>query len=289
MNVLHTLNTFLDNRVNDATTAYADAYYFAGTPIWISSSSDDVVTATRRIMGVRTASQIDTPAASHISATLNDGLWTITADGNAECHLPQATAPPLIAEALITTACKIAAHQQGKVLIRGAVLAKNGVGIALTGQDLSSTTALALHLHARQWTGISFSYSFFDRRTQNVDGLHSLATVSSRAIDDVPRQYRRAIEASKWYFSGGLLTFYNVNPFLVTSHTATSTYLSGVLLIDGTADETPAIDEFVSSAVHPSFGIEPQELPVRIATLIMGSPIASCDAIERWTRTLTAK
>jgi hypothetical protein len=262
--------------------AVARVFDFDDVPIAIASSSSEVTDAIERMMTLRARVYHDPVGAIRVTAELTGDLWQILVDDKMVRGLPKSSVPPLVAEELIATACAAAARRQRSILIRGAVLEKDGVGLALIGDDLDSAKALALHLHARRWSAISFGYSFLNPKTLDIVGLQSLAAVSSTSIDQIPRRYRRAIEASKWYDAGYHLTFYAVDPYLVHPDHALSTTLKTMIVIDGDIDETASVQEAFEVRDVGFLENHPMAGSIRIAKMTLGTPIASCDAIEQW-------
>jgi hypothetical protein len=257
-------------------------YDFDDVPITLTSSSLEVIGAIERMMSRRSLSRDRSYGTIAISAELVGDSWHILVDGKMVRSFPLPRVAPFVAEEIIATACAVAARRQRSILIRGAIIAKDGIGLALVGHDLESAKALALHLHARQWTAISFGYGFLNPHTLDVVGLQSLAAISSASIDQIPRPYRRAIEASQWYDAGRHLTFYAVDPYTVYPDHARSTTLKNILLIDGTVDHTAFTDEALVESDTGFLEHHPMRASIRVAKMTLGSPIATCDAIEKW-------
>jgi hypothetical protein len=261
---------------------YARVYDFDDVPIGMESSSAEVLAALDRIMRARAHVPDGSPGVVTVAGERTADTWSIRVDGRAVRGLPLANSPPLVAEELIATACAVAARRRLSILIRGPVLERGGEGVALIGDDLDSAKALALHLHARHWTAVSFGYSFLNPHSLNLVGLQSLAAISSTSISRIPRRYRRAIEASKWYDSGSDLTFYAVDPHLVHPGRALSTTLTRVIVIDGTVASHALLDDSCDASEIGFLANHPLADSIRVAKMTLGSPIASCDSIESW-------
>jgi hypothetical protein len=218
-----------------------------------------------------------------LRVTWSDEAWEIRCDG-ASTHEFGALSPgALVAEKTVGIAAAEAAKRTGVTLLRAAILQRSGFSLALVGDDVDSWLTLAFHLHAREWTTVSFSHSFVDRDRLTVVSLGKLATIASSRIADVPRRCRAAIEASPWYDSGDDLLFYAVDPSKGSGAPATAVHLiSALVIVDGEIASAAAIEEAPCDEARRFLGDHPRRGDLRCARLKLGHPIASCDAVESW-------
>jgi hypothetical protein len=253
---------------------------FGEVTLSFSSESEDVVLTIERMMS-RRSRRPDLAYNLEIRAVRSDDAWSLYLNDSVLRKLPASSPAPFVAEIAIEAACFAAASSGKAILLRGAFLEKDGVGLALVGSDLASVKVLALHLHARRWSAVSFEYGFLNDQVLEVTGLQSLVTISSSSIDQIPRRYFRAIEASRWYDSGKHLSFYAVDPFAVHPGHSQLTTLTNAIAIDGLVSDMPAMHQDVERR-NQLFAGHSLCSSIRFATMTLGTPIASCDAIEHW-------
>ena len=227
----------------------------------------------------------DVPAASaptRVRALSGRDGWQLEVDGSIVRGLALRTPLPLVAEEMIATACLAVASKTSGFLLNGVLLEKDGAAIALVGDDLDSTKVLGLHLHGRGWAAVAFAYGFVSETSLEVVGQPALVSVSSTAIDQIPPRYRPAIEASLWYDAGFDLTFYTVDPLSIHRRSISSAVLTHVVVVDGELEDSPSLSTDLEAAEIGPLGSHVMIGSVRIARLTLGTPIASCGAVERW-------
>jgi len=258
-----------------------DVYDFGGESLAVSASSPDVLAALRKILRPPLAAPLSRTSTIVGARTGRDG-WQLEVDGAVVRGMAFSTPIPRIAEEVIATACSAVAKKRSNILVSGAILAKDGVTVALIGDDLDSAKVLGFHLHARGWAAVTFGYGFVNGATLEVAGLPALASVSSTSIDQIPPRYRGAIEASLWYYSGFDLMFYTVDPLLVHPRAESDVVLTHVVIVDGELEDKPSLTGDIDLARLGTLGVQPLVQYLRFARLTLGAPIASCGAVEQW-------
>jgi hypothetical protein len=257
-------------------------YEFVDERVGLSTTSGAVAAALR---GILRPSEIEAQVSSTstmVAARAERDGWQLEVDGSLVRGLAQATPIPRVAEEVIATACSAVAEKKSSILVSGAILEKGDVTLALVGDDLDSAKVLGLHLHARGWAAVTFGYGFVGGATLEVAGLRALASMSSTSIDQIPARYRPAIEGSLWYYSGFDLTFYTVDPLAINPCSTPTATLTHVVIVDGALEDRPALTTDVDDADIGPLRRHPLIQSLCIASLTLGTPIASCGAVERW-------
>jgi hypothetical protein len=255
-------------------------YEFGAEPVALSATPE-VLVALRAIFRPQFLRPPASPTTTVAAYAGHDG-WKLEVDGSFVRGLGHSTPIPRVAEEVVAASCAAVAKKTSSILLSGAILAKDGVTIALVGDDLDSAKVLGLHLHARGWAAVTFGYGFLSRATLDIVGLRALASMSSTSIDQIPARYRAAVEGSLWYYSGFDLTFYTVDPLHISSSSLAASTLTHVVIVDGAIEDRPALITDFDDADTGQLRVHPMIQSICIASLILGTPIASCGAIEQW-------
>jgi len=274
MNTVRTLST--------ATSEAGETYVLGDAVVTFAVPDRAVMSAVGKILRGPEGQVVAHEPHTTVSARSNGDGWLLEVDGAVVQRLAQRTPAARVAEELIATACVAVAGKTNSILIAGAVLTKDGKTLALIGGDLDSARVIGFHLHARRWSAIAFRYAFLSRASLSTIGLHSLAVVSSSSIDQMPTRYRPAIEVSLWYDTGFDLAFYTVEPLVVHSSWLPSTPLTHVVLVDGKIDDEPSLDVGVGPSDARVIGQHADAGSLRVARLTLGTPVASCNILEKW-------
>lgn len=236
---------------------------------------------------------LDGPADVTISVVANDDVFEIYGLAGSVKVLGAHSALPQIAGAVVTSiVTDVAAHRSIKTM-RASVIEREGRGFALVGDDWESAITLAAHLHGRGWHLVGSDHVLIDPDDLRVYPLQKSLYVNSSAVAEFPIEYRRAVEASPWYVTPNGISFYAVDPRRAGyQHTwATTTTLAGVVVIDGTMLDRPALESVPSPTLlgerFARFGIDWSR--VGIMDLRIGDYVETCDLLEHWFESVAAE
>jgi hypothetical protein len=144
---------------------------------------------------------------------------------------------------------------------------------------------------SRGWRIVSDDRILVDRSSGEVLPYHRLLTVASSAIPFVPRMFRRALEASPWYYEPGAcdVIYIAVDPAVACGKSAWSFGgpLASVLFAtrarDGVASvETLAAHDGVASNTRLGEMLRSGAAPPRLGALAIGAPTVTADVVEAW-------
>jgi hypothetical protein len=274
------VNALLESRGPDLSPD--NVYEIGGVRVLFATAIPEILPLLKRILRYeRSGCAIaETPLCVSVIAT-ND-RYNICVDEVTVRGLVRTVPIPLVVQELVSVACTTVAKKIGAALLRGPIVEKDGVCLALVGDDVEAANVLAFHFHSRGWAIRTFRYSFVDRATLVVLGLGALASISSSSIGDIPTRYRSSIEASLWYDTGFDLAFYTVEAAILLAGSSEPSRLTHLITVDGEIEDLPAIfviDDFTQVS---ALGIEDRGPGIVLGRLTQGTPIASCGAIERW-------
>jgi hypothetical protein len=259
-----------------------NVYEVGGVPVSFASAIPEILPLLKRILRYEKSGCAVADGPLRVSVIATEDRYNICVDELLVRRLVRTTPAPLVAQELILAACTTVARKIGATLFRGPIVEKDGVRLALVGDDIDAANVLAFHFHSRGWSILTFCYSLVDRATLVVSGLDTLASISSSSIGDIPTRYRSSIEASLWYDTGFDLMFYTVDAACPLSGSSEPMPLTHLIMVDGEIEDLPAIVGIDDLTQVSALGIEDRTPRFILGRLTQGTPIASCGAIERW-------
>ena len=260
--------------------AHATSIYAFGEAYVAVSGPADAMSAADRIL----ARLIKKPSSHPLSLSLDivrGDTWNIVGSNGVRRHLPRSLSLPLLVDAVVEIAAESVASGLEASVLSGIVLAYEGRGLAIVGDDRDSALVLALHLHARGWSTVSFSKSFVESDARALS-IPTLPSISSTSIDSLPAAYRSAIEVAPWVSHEHELMFYAVDPMSKQARWRESVRLDDLLVLDGAVESEPRIEAFAGTHDARFLGRDQQRSEVRGNRLTLGKFIPTCDLVERW-------
>ncbi|MGP6156486.1 MAG: hypothetical protein ACLPYS_02965 [Vulcanimicrobiaceae bacterium] len=177
------------------------------------------------------------------------------------------------------------------VIAHGAALERNGrVHAIVSNASGVGKTTLAFHLLSRGWRIISDDRILVDRSTGHVLPYHRLLTVGSSALPFVPRMFRRALEASPWFYEPDCVdvVYIAVDPALACGSAVWSLGgpLESVLFATRAADGIASVETIDADRI-PAEGTQlaawiGSGAATRLGLLSIGAPTVTADAVEVW-------
>ncbi len=172
---------------------------------------------------------------------------------------------------------------------RGTTLEREGrVHAIVSNEDGVGKTTLAFHLLSRGWRIVSDDRILIDRSSLEALPYRRLLTIGSSAIPFVPRMFRRALEASPWYYAPDAadVVYVAVDPALVCGNGAWSaggrlySVLFAMRALDGAARVEPMSG--AAGLGERVLELAPLRTTLRFAALHVGAPTSTADAVEGW-------
>ena len=227
----------------------------------------------------------DSQPALSVSARRADDAWEVIDSSGSRKMLAAKSTSTQIAGALVSSAISGVASARALRTVRATVVELGGRALAMIGSDWESTVTLATHLHARGWRFISGDHALYDPATGDILPFEKSLYVTSSSLAHLPLGYRGAIEASPWCVTRHGISFYAVDPEMVRGKNtwAQRAKLKAVLLVDGRADDLPAIESHApgdeADERFERLAVDPTCLR---AELTVGSYVETSDLVERW-------
>lgn len=227
-----------------------------------------------------------------LEATAEDGELVFIGEGVAERRVPLSSNTNLAALQVSRTIVDalVDVHEL-LVIAHGAAFERGGrVHAIVSSQPGVGKTTLAFHLLSRGWRIVSDDRILIDRTSCEVLPYHRLLTLGSGAIPFVPRMFRRALEASPWYYEPGAsdVIYIAVDPAIACGKTAWSfggsleSVLFATRASDGVASiETIAAREGVAPNASLAELLRSGATP-RLGALSIGAPTMTADVVEAW-------
>ncbi len=214
------------------------------------------------------------------------GRYVVEGRHNAAIELPENAVVPAIAGAVTTMMAREVAHSSSAVLIQAVIVERGGRALALAGPGWNAAVTIATHLSVRGWRMLTSRFAFLDAATLDISGLSKLLYIDTEHIPDLPRQYRRALEASPWHSTADGIAFYGVDPLVAEGATAWvehATLAAALIITDPGKVDAPAIDIVEPDAVAAAFAGTELPLPDEsFASLVAGPTLSTVNLVERW-------
>jgi len=220
-----------------------------------------------------------------VSARRGDEDWEVSEISGSRKMLDSKSTATQVAGALVSSAIAGVANARALRTVRATVVECEGRALAMIGSDWESTVTIASHLHTRGWRYICGDHALYDPTTNEIFPFEKSLFITSSSLAHLPMGYRGAIEASPWCVTKHGISFYAVDPEMVRGKDtwAQATSLQAVLLVDGRADDLPAIESFgVGDETDERFARLAGEKSRHRAELTVGSYVETSDLVERW-------
>jgi hypothetical protein len=221
-----------------------------------------------------------------INVAFDSSVWTVNGTAPAgHKTLGRLSALPRVAGAVVSSLLAELAYARHFNVWRAAAAERDGRALVMIGDDWESCVTLLAHLHTRGWRILGGDYALVAGDTFVVTAFKKVLHANSSCIDSFPTWYRRAIEASPWYSTPQVIAFYAIDPTLVEGSPpwGEQAPLHAVVRIEGHSAEHPALEAIEDANI--ARGLRQADLRragVRVAWLMLGEYIETCDLLERW-------
>jgi hypothetical protein len=225
-------------------------------------------------------------AVARVSVERIDDRYVVTGTTAPSIELPLDSVIPAIAGAVTTIVAREVARAALLTLIEAVVVERDGRALAMIGPGWNEAVAIATHLSVRGWRILTSRFAFLDPATLTISGFAKLLYIETARIPELPRQYRRALEASPWHSTVDGIAFYGVDPLVAEGATAWADHakLAGALVITADhATEAPTIDLASADDIVAAFpGAGTALSDVTSASLSAGPTLATVNFVEHW-------